>query len=124
MASRVVLVVEDDESICKAIEAALAGQGYLTRTAGTVVDGLGIALTGPVDLLVLDINLPDGTAWELLERYRQSPGVPPTPVVVISSTRVSRAELRRRGIDRFVAKPFSMQYLVSVVSELLPSVGP
>lgn len=118
------MVVEDDEVISRAIQAALSERGYETYVASTVADGMDLVSRRPVGLLVLDIGLPDGSGWDLLDGLRGRALHGGVAVVVISSALVTRAELRQRGVDRFIPKPFDMAYLVSTVDELLGRPAP
>lgn len=73
-------------------------------------------------LLLLDLEFPDGTGWGLLEDIRSaSPDseVDDFKVIVISSTRVTRAQLRDNRIEKFIPKPFDMRLIVDTVTEVL-----
>lgn len=119
MADRPILVVEDDETVNQAIQASLSRGGYLVQTADCCSAGLARALEQAPALLVLDIGLPDGSGWTLLENIRRALPGKHFPVIVVSSSRVTRGELRAYAVDRFLPKPFDMAYLVDTVQELL-----
>ena len=70
-------------------------------------------------LLVLDVRLPDGTGWDLLEDIRRGRPDDAVPVIFISGGNVSRTQLREHGVDRFFAKPFHMGLFMEAVKELL-----
>ena len=117
-----ILVVEDDTSVNKAIQTALTASGFCVKSAETCAEGYSLASSRIPSLLVLDLELPDGTGWGLLSDIRNASPQTDTEelkVIVISSTRVTRAQLRDNGIARFLAKPFDMGYLVETVSEVL-----
>jgi DNA-binding response OmpR family regulator len=117
-----ILIVEDDDTLRLALRAALTRKGYSTRDTDRFSSGLAMASGEPPSLLVLDIKLPDGTGWNLLERIRSSrTDGRRFPVIVISSERVTRAQLRQYGVDKFFPKPFNMPDLVEAVEELLSS---
>ncbi len=114
-----VLVVEDDAVLNRVIQAALERAGYRTHASETCADGLALATAEMPGLLVLDVNLPDGTAWELLEDIRRVRPDDEVPVIVISSNSVSRVQLRKNGVDKFFPKPIDMGLFVEAVKELL-----
>ncbi len=119
MPDQPILVVEDDKTVNQAIQASLSRGGYLVHTADSCSAGLARALEHVPALLVLDIGLPDGTGWTLLESIRRAHPGKRFPVIVVSSSRVTRGELRAYAVDRFLPKPFDMAYLVDTVQELL-----
>lgn len=114
-----ILLIEDDEIMRRAIERALSSNGHKIRTASTYNEGLQIALSADPILLVLDIELPDGSGWCLLEAMRSARPEARTKTIVISSASVSRADVRSGGADKFVPKPFDMAYLIDTVREVL-----
>ena len=114
-----VLVVEDDAVLNRVIQAALKRAGYRTHASETCADGLALATRERPGLLVLDVNLPDGTAWGLLEDIRRGRPDDEVPIIVISSNRVSRVQLRKNGVDKFFPKPIDMNLFMEAVKELL-----
>ena len=123
MSKQFILLVEDDEIMRRAIERALANNGHRIRAASTYGEGLQIALCAEPALLVLDIELPDGSGWSLLEAMRFAHPDSTTKTIVISSTSVSRADVRSGGVAKFVPKPFDMAYLIETVREVLALPG-
>ena len=121
MTGDMVLVVEDDSAVREAIRNALERVGYKVQSAESCATGFALAVEVTPSLLVLDINLPDGTGWDLLERIRSERTGDDPRVIIVSSERVSRAELRNYRADRFIPKPFDMSYLTGVVRDLLNS---
>ena len=123
MSKQLILLVEDDETMSRAIESALSNSGLAFRAASTYREGLKIALCAEPLLLVLDIELPDGSGWGLLEAMRSAHPEARTKTIVISSTSVSRADMRSGGVERFVPKPFDMAFLIETVREVLALKG-
>ena len=114
-----VLVVEDDAVLNRVIRTALERAGYRTHASETCADGFALATRERPGLLVLDVNLPDGTAWDLLEDIRRGRPDDEAPVIVISSNSVSRVQLRKHRVDRFFPKPIDMGLFLETVKELL-----
>ena len=119
MSEASVLVVEDDAVLKTVIQATLERAGYRTHASETCADGLALANREMPGLLVLDVSLPDGTGWDLLEDIRRGRPDDDVPVIVISSDSVSRVRLRKHRVDRFFPKPFDMGLFVEAVRDLL-----
>jgi DNA-binding response OmpR family regulator len=117
---RRVLLVEDEPILRTSIRRNLERRGIGVTEAGTVGEALASARGERPDLLVLDINLPDGSGWDFLRELQASGSVPPT--VVMSAARVTRARLHDFGIEAFLLKPFPIDMLVKLVSAN-PGVG-
>jgi len=112
------LVVEDDELVRDAMTRLFVREGYLVLTAATGHDAMGLLRTPAtrVDVVLLDIGLPDVSGADLCARMRQF--FPNLPVVVCSGAASSEEidELRRLGVSRFFAKPIALSELVAAVS--------
>jgi two-component system catabolic regulation response regulator CreB len=119
--SQHILVVEDELAIAESIQFALSRDGFAVSLAHTLADAR--LLLEKVDLIVLDLMLPDGDGVELLRSLRQSGQA--TPVLILSSRdaepdRVSALEL---GADDYVTKPFSPREVVARVRAVLRRVS-
>ena len=121
MARNTILIVEDDQAVRRAMEAALSAASYRVWTADTISSGLTLALEESPALLVLDINLPDGSGWNLLYSIYGARPNESFKVIIASSNQVTRGQLREYRVDKFVAKPFDMAYLAEAVGQLLDS---
>jgi DNA-binding NtrC family response regulator len=112
-----VLVVEDDEMVRDAMTRLLVREGYLVLTAATGHDAMGLLRTPStrVDVVLLDIGLPDVSGADLCARMRQF--YPNLPVVVCSGAASIEEldELRRLGITRFFHKPIALSDLVAAI---------
>ena len=118
MARNTILIVEDDQVVRRAMEAILSAAGHHVRTADTCFSGLALALKELPALLILDISLPDGTGWSLLESIHGARPHESFKVIIASSNPVTRGQLRKHMVDRFIAKPFDMAHLTELVGQL------
>ncbi|MFI7440118.1 response regulator transcription factor [Nonomuraea indica] len=116
-----VLVVEDDTRVAAALAAALCRHGFEVHRAA----GAAEALAAPsVDMILLDLNLPDGDGVDLCRRLRRD-GV---EVAIIAVT--ARGEERdriaglRAGADDYLVKPFSTAELVARMEAVMRRVRP
>jgi DNA-binding response OmpR family regulator len=110
---RHILLVEDDASLSDVIGRNLARRGLDVRMATTVSDALRAVAKIRPDLLLLDINLPDRSGWELL-RALHGQGIE-IPTIVISATRCTPERLIEFKPLAFLPKPFPLDALLRLV---------
>jgi len=114
------LVVEDDDGIAVPLVEGLVRAGYEVAKAATGAEAL--AQIGGVDLMVLDLGLPDIDGSEVCRRVRSGSGL---PIIVVSargeeSERVLALEL---GADDYLVKPFGMRELVARIRAVTRRTG-
>jgi DNA-binding NtrC family response regulator len=116
-----VLLVEDDELDLDAMTRTLVRQGYLVLSARSGHDAMSLihAPLQPIDVVVLDLNLPDVGGVDLFARIRELH--PKLPVVVCTgSTDLADAVgLMNMGVRRFYYKPIPMADLLASVEGTL-----
>ncbi|SDT80854.1 response regulator transcription factor [Actinoplanes derwentensis] len=116
--SGVVLVVEDDRELREVVRRYLERDGCTVHTTGSGAEALSLLAGGGVDLVVLDLGLPDVDGLEVLAAARQQQEVP--VVVLTARSQVEdRIDGLRRGADDYVTKPFSPTELVLRVKAVL-----
>jgi CheY-like chemotaxis protein len=115
-ASLHVLVVDDDGAIRKACCVIAAGKGFAVAEAGSVAQARAILKHRKIDLLLLDLKLPDGGGLALLEQVKML--YPDTSVVVMTAfaTVASAVEAMRIGAGDYLTKPFALEELTTVWS--------
>lgn len=109
-----VLLVEDEPRLRMIVRTNLEHRGVHVTEARDAAEALAPDQERP-DLLLLDINLPDKTGWDVLRELRAIGPVPPT--VVISAVRVPPERLREFGVIAYLPKPFPIDALVRLVVE-------
>ncbi len=121
-----VLVIDDDATLTRLLGAILAKPKRQIRVAGTATEMLEILRTRRVDLVVLDLSLPDLDGRGLLVALRKNPLTAALPIVVLSGSteRQIEAECRALGATRFMPKPFDPLVMVDAVTELLANPPP
>jgi two-component system KDP operon response regulator KdpE len=110
-----VLIVEDDPTLVHAIERNLAARGYATRVASTVAGALSMLAARAPDLLLLDIDLPDGSGWEIIRRAREN-GAARMALVVMSALRPNARLVADYVVAGVLEKPFPMDSLLRLVA--------
>ena len=114
-----ILMVEDDLKLADVVQSALTNRGYQVTHVSTCADAAAEISRERPSLLMLDVGLPDGDGLSLLSSLRTHLLTEEAPVIVVSSNQVSRSDIRRLSIQRYVAKPFSVPDLVSIVETYL-----
>jgi DNA-binding response OmpR family regulator len=105
-----ILIVEDDRALSQGIRLGLEGEGRRFIQTSTLDQGERALEERPFSLVVLDLNLPDGSGLELLRRLRARSAL---PVLILTANDL---EL---GADDYVTKPFSLAVLRARVNNLL-----
>ena len=114
-----ILVIEDDRVIGAILDRVLGHAGHTVQVVQRLTEGREILESRDVDLILLDLNLPDGSGLEFLRALRQEMHRE-TPVMVLSGMRQEDHIVRglRLGADDYVTKPFSPLELVARVDRL------
>ena len=121
VATRRVLVVDDDRVIRQCIAETLSEEGYEAVTAANGADALALVKAGlPPDLIVLDMRMPVMDGWGFAQAYRELPG-PHAPILVITAAHDSLERVVELQAHDVLPKPFDLDQLVRVVRGCLPA---
>lgn len=116
--NRKILIIDDDEDLSFIITDMLESYGYAVTCAQTSEEAFGLLSQNSFHLILLDINLPDTTGFEICKQLREVSTVP----VIFASARTSESD-RITGFDiggdDYLPKPYSMQELLSRVNALI-----
>lgn len=107
-----VLVVEDDAQIRNFIAYALQAEGFQAYAAASAQAGLNLLISEPVDLMLLDLGLPDFDGMDVIRKVREWSQV---PILVVSARDQDRekAFALDAGADDYLTKPFSTTELMA-----------
>jgi len=119
--SQSVLLVDDDLSLLDSVGDRLRSYGLKVRCEATAAGCAAALAEGVPDLVLLDIQLPDGNGLDLLSHIRAHH--PALPVLMVSSVRGVEKEALRRGATGFLAKPFRGEDLKQAVLQALRETG-
>jgi len=108
-----ILVVEDEATLRQVITRNLEARGHAVRGAETATEALRHLSDWTPDLMLLDINLPDRSGWDVLRELREH-GMQ-VPTVIVSAVRVSPARLEEFGPVGYLPKPFPLDALLRLV---------
>ncbi|MGO1054549.1 response regulator transcription factor [Crossiella sp. CA198] len=112
------LIVEDEADLASALRTGLSHAGYAVDTAATGAEALAKFGVHAYDLVVLDLNLPDGDGLLLCRRIRSVSGVR----ILMLTARASLADRVRgldHGADDYLVKPFALAELLARLRALL-----
>ncbi len=118
---RSVVIVEDDEDIAESIRYNLEREGFRSRIAATGEAALNLILERPPNIVLLDLNLPYMSGFELCRRLRAEATTARMPILMLTA-RAGEADKvlgLNIGADDYITKPFSMRELVARVNAAL-----
>jgi two-component system, OmpR family, catabolic regulation response regulator CreB len=117
-----ILIVEDERAIAENIQYALETDGFETHCISTGTPALSILKKQPIDLVVLDIGLPDINGLELCKQIRKAHNL---PIIFLTarSHEIDRVVGLEIGADDYVVKPFSPRELSARVKAVLRRSG-
>lgn len=113
-----ILLIEDDEGLNRGICFSLEKDGYRILTAKSLSEGRTLFDTAVVDLVLLDINLPDGDGLDFCREIREKFTL---PVIFLTARDLETDEIigLEVGADDYITKPFSLSVLKVRISALL-----
>lgn len=121
MAKEKILVVDDEEDILELVRYNLSKDGYDILTAETGQGAIVSANSKPLDLIILDLMLPDIDGLEVTKHLKSNPKTRSIPIVMLTAKGeeadvVTGLEL---GADDYITKPFSPRVLIARVRAVL-----
>jgi len=118
----IILIVDDEPSIVDMISVALETEGFFPESSSTGADALVKLESSTIDLVILDIGLPDMNGFELAKQIRNHSKV---PIIFLTarSNEIDRVVGLELGADDYVTKPFSPRELSARVKAVLRRTG-
>lgn len=116
MASKHVLIIDDEPDICELIEITLMRMGFQTRSAYTVASAYALLKKESFDLCLTDMHLPDGNGIELVEYVQANHPALPIAVITAHGNMESAVKALKAGAFDFVSKPVDIHILRNLIS--------
>jgi two-component system response regulator MprA len=114
-----IVVVDDDARLTELLRRGLAHAGWSVAAATTGDDGLRLAGDPAVELVILDVGMPDLDGFEVLRRLRAGGGGMPVLMLTARDAIEDRVQGLNSGADDYLVKPFAPPELVARVGALL-----
>jgi len=102
-----ILVVDDDPDLQTVLHDLLESEGYAVNDASTCQEALHHSQARTFDAVLLDIGLPDGDGFSVLDQLQQLDPAPPVIMVTAAAAQEPRLEALARGAFAFLSKPYS-----------------
>ncbi|MEH6389197.1 MULTISPECIES: response regulator [Pseudomonas] len=122
MTKRRLLVVDDNAATRYSIRRRLEAHGYLVLEAGNGADGLALIDEESIDALILDINLPDMSGFDIARRLRADPRTAVLPVIHVSAASIETSDIingLESGADAYLVHPIDPDVLLATLGTLL-----
>ncbi len=114
-----ILLLEDDAETARALCLGLQERGYEVARAAGAGDGLRLAKRQRFDAAILDLMVPDGSGFDVLQELRRDGGATPVLIVTARDTVADRVVGLERGADDYLIKPFAFAELLARLRALL-----
>jgi CheY-like chemotaxis protein len=118
-----VLVVDDDDGVRDALHDLLEPRGYRVVDATNGRDGLVVLRAVQIDLVVLDLSMPEMDGWQFLDHRSTEASLAAVPVIVAAATPDQAAEVDPR-IQQVLWKPFTGTAMANAVQRWAPTRAP
>ena len=115
-----ILIVEDDADVRLGYQVILKANHYDTVFAGYALTAVSEARKHQPDLIILDLGLPDGNGFTVLERFRAVAELSLIPVIVVSARDIygHKGRALRAGAKAFLQKPWNDNELLAIISKI------
>lgn len=116
-----ILIIEDDQDLRRGLNIRLRAGNYDTAFAADAVMALSVAKKEAPDLILLDLGLPGGDGFMVLDRMKNIASLACTPVIVLSARDPKTNEKRAldAGVEAFFQKPVDNEKLMSAIERAL-----
>ena len=122
-----ILVIDDDNAVRSLLHDALVSSGYDCLLVANAAGGLKACAREKPDLVVVDVQLPDGSGIEVCRKIKADEELRRIPVLIVSG-HVSNVESRLEGLEAgaedYVIKPFSVQEFMARITDILGKAQP
>ncbi|MGH8692898.1 MAG: response regulator [Burkholderiales bacterium] len=120
-----IAVIEDDASVQRALAIRLTSHGYRVVTAQDVASAIAVIRAENPALLLVDVCIPGGDGFQVVERVRRMPKMAKIPVLFITASAMPGLRERAASLSAgFLEKPFESSVLIAAVRAALDFANP
>jgi CheY-like chemotaxis protein len=119
-----ILIIDDDLFVSRLLTEHLTNEGHKVSTSHMAEEGFKAAIKSPPDLILLDVNLPDATGFQICGRFREHKVTKEIPIVMMTGAARSSSQQsigRQMGADDYILKPFDVLEVGERIENLLPA---
>ncbi len=115
--SKKILIVDDDQAFNKALATFLTGHGFTVFMAQDATFAIQHVVQERIDLVILDMGLPSGGGFFVLENIRKNRKIRQMPIIVLTANISADTEKKSRelGADVFILKPYDLEKLLESI---------
>jgi DNA-binding response OmpR family regulator len=118
-----ILAVDDEATHLHLLQTVLRAEGFEVLTAEDGHTALDVAKRNHLDLIILDVSMPQLSGWDVLQRLRMDSSTSSTPVFIVTA-RAQKSDVeqgRGLGADDYITKPFDPMDLVTRIRQFFDS---
>jgi len=121
MSNKKILIVEDDPDVRKGMHVRLQASNYDTFFAADAISSVSEARKHQPDLILLDLGLPGGDGFTVMERFKANPHLAVIPIIIVSARtgHDNRVRAMKAGAKAFLEKPVDNAELLAVIRQAL-----
>ena len=116
---KTILIVDDEEIVVDITKRKLTQEGYMVMGVGDGEKALQVLREGAVDLIVLDVEMPNMNGYTFMSEREKIPGGNSAPVIVLTAYDSMEPIFKRHGIRAYLQKPLQFQDLLLKIREVL-----
>ena len=116
-----ILIVEDDKDMATVLKMRLTKAGFEVKSAPDAILGVKYSHEFKPDLILLDLGLPAGGGFAVLERVKLSTNTSEIPIFILTGSGDGKAKERamNMGAQNFIEKPYDFESLLSEINKVL-----
>lgn len=112
-----IMLIDDEKDLCLLLSEILEEKGYSVTSANSVGDALDFFKEEPPDLVILDLNLPDGDGMSIVSKIKKTN--PNTIICIVSAygSEKRKMDAKKKGISIFIDKPFTVKEILKNIRQ-------
>jgi CheY-like chemotaxis protein len=110
-----VLVVEDDRALAQVFQQGLERVGFQVINVGSCAEALNTLMRQEIQIVILDMNLPDAPGTDVLNYMESEPSLTDIPTIVLTAYTRFALEGRRAKVTKLLTKPVSIAMLLDAI---------